>query len=640
MIGAAFRQVPVQTTVVSVTPAEMAWAAQIAPFDVIKTIAPAQMAWFAGSVPLPNTIVTAPAQVVWQAPAQSATRGPYGFHRQSAAGGVGTGPVGSVAFPNPVQRGSTLFVAVRFGNVPGTITVTDTLGNTYEQIAYTAGALEFECFYVLSCVESGANTVTITIDTTANIRFIIAEYEGSSVLHASSGATGSDTLLTSGDLVTTAQVALIVGAGGVFGVEAFEPGIGFVERQEFLQRLALEDRIVTSPDTYIADMTLDFSEVWTMIGAVFTPEYTVIVHPAQMPWRAGAIRSPIQRPIAPASMPWQAQALLVRQVPSPVATVTAVMRRLAQPRVRYAPIVSLNQYQARRQQLVLWYMAQPWQFPGQQWLDMIAGTMGTFLNIPANDGLAGWQAETHPGGRGAMGFDGSARAIQVPADPAHSDLRQYTVSAWIYPRSFGTTGKTRILDKTGIAASGGFYLGVNTFEGASRAVEFGVDGKKLMIALSANNVIDVHTWTHIAVVWTGSFLRSDVQLYLNGEPVGIQTGSVGQDGQAPMNEDAGNPLYLGNRDALDRGFDGLLNDIRLYTRQLASSEVYGLYRDSLTGSFTLLQRPRFPLMLTPVVALPDFLVSVAPAQMVWRAQARRVPSYYPFRQYVWRRWRY
>ena len=182
------------------------------------------MQWAARTPTLAAAITVSPARVQWQASTSPVSRGPYGAHVQSRGAVLGNGPIRTLAYTNAVTMGNTLFVALRFGNVPGAIVVTDTLGNTYEQISYTHVAVEFQCFYVLSSVASGANTVTITIDNIPSIRAIIAEYEGSSVLDVSSGGTGTSAALDSGNLVTTVPTTVLIGAGSTFGAKTFAPG--------------------------------------------------------------------------------------------------------------------------------------------------------------------------------------------------------------------------------------------------------------------------------------------------------------------------------------------------------------------------------------------------------------------------------
>ena len=232
----------------------------------------------------------------------------------------------------------------------------------------------------------------------------------------------------------------------------------------------------------------------------------VRIIPLRTAWQAQAVRFHPVKLAPPARVQWQAStSSTISQRVLAVRTVTTPLRAMGQPRLRYAPTLGVNQQQTRRHGLLLWYMAQPWQFPGATWFDMIAGTPGAFVNMVPTDALAGWKPDTHPGGRGSMGFDGSARAIQVEASPANSGLTQFTLSAWVYPRSFGVTGKTRIVDKLGPVDFGGFYLGLTTVEGASRTVEFAVDGTQLLIAFAPDNVIDLRTWTHITVAWAGTF---------------------------------------------------------------------------------------------------------------------------------------
>ena len=60
--------------------------------------------------------------------------------------------------------------------------------------------------------------------------------------------------------------------------------------------------------------------------------------------------------------------------------------------------------------------------------------------------------------------------------------------------------------------------------------------------------------------------------YVNGQPAG------GGNYQTNPNDSANAPLIIGNRAALDRGFQGMLSDVRIYSRALAADEISAIYR--------------------------------------------------------------
>jgi hypothetical protein len=90
---------------------------------------------------------------------------------------------------------------------------------------------------------------------------------------------------------------------------------------------------------------------------------------------------------------------------------------------------------------------------------------------------------------------------------------------------------------------------------------------------TSSGSIAPNTWQHVAATWTGGTTASSAHVYVNGN----LADGAGVDGAGSPGDDSGTPLSIGNRaSALDRGFDGAIDDLRLYPRVLSASEIHAL----------------------------------------------------------------
>jgi hypothetical protein len=83
---------------------------------------------------------------------------------QSTSTDCGTVTFLSLAFTGNNTAGSLIIVAVRFGVVGRTVTVTDSSGNTYTQRRNQVQGTDHEVFVMDALrIASGANTVTVSV---------------------------------------------------------------------------------------------------------------------------------------------------------------------------------------------------------------------------------------------------------------------------------------------------------------------------------------------------------------------------------------------------------------------------------------------------------------------------------------------
>jgi hypothetical protein len=166
----------------------------------------------------------------------------------------------------------------------------------------------------------------------------------------------------------------------------------------------------------------------------------------------------------------------------------------------------------------------------------------------------------------ALSFDGNTGVVSVPASAALFDLRKrgLTVSAWIFPRN-GARG--HLVDKSN--ANVGWLM---AFKSDGR-IQFSGDafqGPELQ-RLSSKPVA-LTAWHHVAATWDGDRSASHAHIYING----VLSDGQGIDGSGNFREGSSPTLSIGNRRSQDRGFDGLIDDVRVYNRVLTLGEILNL----------------------------------------------------------------
>lgn len=182
------------------------------------------------------------------------------------------------------------------------------------------------------------------------------------------------------------------------------------------------------------------------------------------------------------------------------------------------------------------------------------GTFGTGVTAPT------WK----PGRTGvALDFDGDNDFVDCGHSTSLNITDAITIEARIYPEGWGEGNYGRIVDKiytTGYV----FTLANPSSEESLRFLSYdaGID------QWAGANVISLNTWQHVAVTYD----KQHVKFFINGKYTngGIETASLG------VNSD---DLLIGNSEVTDRGFDGTIDEVRIYNRALSADEIKHLYYD-------------------------------------------------------------
>lgn len=179
----------------------------------------------------------------------------------------GTVSTCGLAFTSSNTAGNTIIVAGRLHGIGMTITITDTLGNTYVMDKTQTLATDVDTIFVAhaSNIAAGANTVTVAFTGgPATERILIHEYANlaTSPVDQFASANNTGAAISTGNTPTTTQaIELLFGftANSNSGSISATPGASYTMR--VLQDcggnkcLASEDRVVTSAGAYSAAFT-------------------------------------------------------------------------------------------------------------------------------------------------------------------------------------------------------------------------------------------------------------------------------------------------------------------------------------------------------------------------------------------------
>jgi hypothetical protein len=174
---------------------------------------------------------------------------------------------GDLAFPGNNTAGNLIVVAVRRGSNSGTVTVTDSQGNTYYQAISQASGTDHASFvFYAQNIKGGANTVTTTFSVSQTMRFSIHEFSGVAKflsVDKTSSSSGSSTSPDSGSKSISIPNELIFGAISTDGAPSYTVGGSFTLLENVSNKILTEYRIVSSTGSYSASATLGVSDPWT-----------------------------------------------------------------------------------------------------------------------------------------------------------------------------------------------------------------------------------------------------------------------------------------------------------------------------------------------------------------------------------------
>ncbi len=181
----------------------------------------------------------------------------------------------------------------------------------------------------------------------------------------------------------------------------------------------------------------------------------------------------------------------------------------------------------------------------------------------------------------ALDFDGGNDFVNAGSNGSIDNVFTGggTVSTWINPKGWGGNNFGRIVDKaSNVSGSNGWVFRVNNSGANLESLvfhhEFNSIGNNTW--RTPANSLALNSWWHVVVVYNKDSDANEPNVYINGTAQSL-TKTDTTTGTA--NSDAAEPLTIGNHDSTaTRGFDGIIDEVRIYNRALEPHEIQRLYR--------------------------------------------------------------
>jgi hypothetical protein len=190
---------------------------------------------------------------------------------------------------------------------------------------------------------------------------------------------------------------------------------------------------------------------------------------------------------------------------------------------------------------------------------------------------ATWVADGRIGGALEFGGDGD-HVVSIGAGAAINGLSAITVTVWIKSNVTSTEkGFVCFIDPAG-GDNGGMRYDAASYKwpGGTNLIKLSMETTSGNMQLEASDDTQTTQWQHVALVWSSN---NDLQLYINGE-LNKPRGTQGRGGTIEATK-----LIVGKsvKDVQpDQGWDGLVDDVRVYNRVLTADEIKQVMRGDLT----------------------------------------------------------
>jgi hypothetical protein len=200
---------------------------------------------------------------------------------------------------------------------------------------------------------------------------------------------------------------------------------------------------------------------------------------------------------------------------------------------------------------------------GSEALDSVGNHPGILVNTPT------WRP-TQGQFEGALEFDGSDDRVDLGILDVPG--KEMSISFWLKADDFDEAEGRLISKATGTSSKDHYWM-VSTFKNSSLRFRLKTNGTTTTL-ISSEDVISIGQWHHITVTYDGS----KMSIYRDGELV-ASTRKMG-------NIDTNNkiPVAIGNQpaNAGSRPFDGLIDEVRIYSTALAIDQIQMLIDSNIT----------------------------------------------------------
>lgn len=201
------------------------------------------------------------------------------------------------------------------------------------------------------------------------------------------------------------------------------------------------------------------------------------------------------------------------------------------------------------------------------------GTPGEVADssINSNNGTGNNGATTTAGGIfGNLGiFDGIDDNVSIPHNSSISFeiTDSFSFQCWMKTDDAGTYDA--LISKQQVSGA----YGINVQKTSSGNIRFNLVGSAGSLAADSTNIIDDDAVHHVIVTYDGSEDVAGVHIYIDGNDETLSTIANALSGSIVTSI----PLRFADREALNQTFEGLLDEVAVWSRELTFSEVTSLY---------------------------------------------------------------
>jgi hypothetical protein len=199
------------------------------------------------------------------------------------------------------------------------------------------------------------------------------------------------------------------------------------------------------------------------------------------------------------------------------------------------------------------------------------GESNALDSVGTNNGTLQGGTTFAPGEVGqAFNFNGTSAYVQVADSPNLRFTTAMTIEAWVYVRTSGGSFREIASKWEGGSNQRSYVFDIYPDGRAEFAVNS--DGVSSIISAFSANPIPTNQWSHLAGVYDGT----SVKLYLNGA---LQSSNSWTNGIFPGTA----PLIIGSTLVSGSYFDGQVDELGLYSRALAATEIQAIYNAGSLG---------------------------------------------------------
>jgi hypothetical protein len=188
-------------------------------------------------------------------------------------------------------------------------------------------------------------------------------------------------------------------------------------------------------------------------------------------------------------------------------------------------------------------------------------------DVSGNNAVGAVLTATLANGKVGKGYSfPSAGEVEVPSAQVAADIPQKTVMAWFYARGYGASNGGRIAQK----GSSGWYM---TFNSTNNRLQFVQPYTSGTSGFQTNtNMFQLNKWHHLVVMY--DYNADTARMFVDGSEVTVNT--FGTPTGSPTS-DASQALIIGNNNANNRGWDGIIDEFKMYDYFLSPEQILWEY---------------------------------------------------------------